>query len=358
MTLPGADDRFHLREEATAASGVGMHTDHRQELKRITDGFGKKTVMVVGDLMLDRYLWGSVSRISPEAPVPVVELSGETTRLGGAANVAGNISSLGARTRLVGVVGDDEHGKRIISELEKLSIPPRAVLVDSRRPTTVKTRIIAHSQQVVRTDMESRAELEPQLEDDLARVAAESLSGADAVVISDYGKGVLTDKVLRSITSEARKAGVPVCVDPKETRVMSYSGVTVVTPNQHEAGFAYGRRIVDEKTLLEVGWGLSHKLGCDAVLITRGEKGMSLFEKDGVHTHFPTVAREVFDVTGAGDTVVSAFALSLAAGANLKQAASISNHAAGIVIRELGTATTNVTELLGSFDANSEWAGW
>jgi len=335
-----------------------MHTDHRNELKRIADRFGSKTVLVVGDLMLDRYLWGSVSRISPEAPVPVVELSGETTRLGGAANVAGNVASFGARTRIVGIVGDDEHGRRILSELEKLSVPPQSVLVDSRRPTTVKTRIIAHSQQVVRTDMESRADLGPPLEDEVTRVVSVNLEGADAVVISDYGKGVLTDRVLKFVTAEAKKAGVPVCVDPKETRLMSYSGVTVITPNQHEAGFAYGRRIVDESSLLEVGWGLSRRLGCDAVLITRGEKGMSLFERDGVHTHFPTVAREVFDVTGAGDTVVSAFALSLAAGANLKQAASISNHAAGIVIKELGTATTNVAELLGSFDAKSEWAGW
>jgi len=315
-------------------------------------------VLVVGDLMLDRYLWGSVSRISPEAPVPVVELSGETTRLGGAANVAGNVASLGARTRIVGVVGDDEHGRKILSELGKLSVPSQSVLVDSHRPTTVKTRIVAHSQQVVRTDMESRADLEPPLEDELTRVVSANLKGADAVVVSDYGKGVLTSKVLKFVTAEAKKAGVPVCVDPKETRLMSYSGVTVITPNQHEAGFAYGRRIVDENTLLEVGWGINRRLGCDAVLITRGEKGMSLFERDGVHTHFPTVAREVFDVTGAGDTVVSAFALALAAGANLKQAASISNHAAGIVIRELGTATTNVAELLGSFDANSEWAGW
>jgi len=335
-----------------------MRTDDRQELKTIVDRFAGKTVLVVGDLMLDRYLWGSVSRISPEAPVPVVELSGETTRLGGAANVASNVASLGARTRIVGVVGDDEHGRKILSELEKLSIPPQSVMVDPGRPTTVKTRIVAHSQQVVRTDMETRADLAPPLEDELIRLLSEALAGADAVVISDYGKGVLTDKILKFVTAEAKKAGVHVCVDPKETRLMSYLGVTVITPNQHEAGFAYGRRIVDESTLLEVGWGISRRLGCDAVLITRGEKGMSLFERGGAHTHFPTVAREVFDVTGAGDTVVSAFALSLAAGASLKQAASISNHAAGIVIRELGTATTNVAELLGSFDANSEWAGW
>ncbi|MBN1504165.1 MAG: D-glycero-beta-D-manno-heptose-7-phosphate kinase [Candidatus Eisenbacteria bacterium] len=335
-----------------------MQTDRRNELQRITGGFRTKSVLVVGDLMLDCYLWGSVSRISPEAPVPVVELSGETTRLGGAANVAGNIASLGARSRVVGVVGDDEHGRKILSELGRLSIAAESVLVDRGRPTTVKTRIIAHNQQVVRTDMESRADLGPSLEEAVAGAVTQNLKDADAVVVSDYGKGVLTDRILKFVTAEAKKAGVPVCVDPKETRLMSYSGVTVITPNQHEAGFAYGRRIVDENTLLEVGWGLSRNLGCDAVLITRGEKGMSLFERDGVHTHFPTVAREVFDVTGAGDTVVSAFALSLAAGATLKQAASISNHAAGIVIRELGTATTNAAELVDSFDLNGEWAGW
>jgi D-beta-D-heptose 7-phosphate kinase/D-beta-D-heptose 1-phosphate adenosyltransferase len=335
-----------------------MKADHREELKRITDRFGSKTVLVVGDLMLDHYLWGSVSRISPEAPVPVVELSGETTRLGGAANVAANIASFGAAARIVGIVGDDQHGRQLVSELERLSISSESVLVDSGRPTTVKTRIIAHSQQVVRTDMESRADLAAALEERVVAALARNMTGSDAVIISDYGKGVLTSRILKYVTGEAKEAGLPVCVDPKETRLLSYAGVTVITPNQHEAGFAYGRRIVDEETLQEVGWGLSRRLGCDAVLITRGEKGMSLFEKDGIQTHFPTVAREVFDVTGAGDTVVSAFALSLAAGASLRQATSISNHAAGIVIRELGTASTSVAELLNSFDTNSEWAGW
>jgi len=335
-----------------------MQSNHLDELSRITGKFSDHSILVVGDVMLDRYLWGNVSRISPEAPVPVIELSGESKRLGGAANVAHNIVSLGARARVLGVVGDDEPGRQLVSELEKCGVSPDSVLVDSGRPTTVKTRIIAHSQQVVRTDLEKRSDVNETLEEKLIRAIRENLPGSDAVVVSDYGKGVLTDKVLRFVIEEAGSLGAPVCVDPKETRLLSYVGVTAITPNQHEAGFAYGRRIVDEATLAEVGWGLSKKLSCDGVLITRGERGMSLFEKNGDYTHFPTVARDVFDVTGAGDTVVSAFALALAAGANLRQAASISNHAAGIVIRELGTATATVSELIKSFEDNRQWNGW
>jgi rfaE bifunctional protein kinase chain/domain len=335
-----------------------MQSNHLDELRRITGKFSDHSILVVGDVMLDRYLWGNVSRISPEAPVPVIELSGESKRLGGAANVAHNIVSFGARARLLGVVGDDEPGRQLVSEIEKCGVSPGSVLVDSGRPTTVKTRIIAHSQQVVRTDLEKRSDVNETLEKKLIHAIGENLPGSDAVVVSDYGKGVLTDRVLKFVIQEAGSLGVPICVDPKETRLLSYVGVTVITPNQHEAGFAYGRRIVDEGTLAEVGWGLSKKLSCDGVLITRGERGMSLFEKSGDYTHFPTVARDVFDVTGAGDTVVAAFALALAAGANLRQAASISNHAAGIVIRELGTATATVSELIDSFKDNGQWNGW
>jgi rfaE bifunctional protein kinase chain/domain len=331
-----------------------MPSNHLDELRKIAQTFSGHSILVVGDVMLDRYLWGNVSRISPEAPVPVIELSGESTRLGGAANVANNIVSFGARATVVGVVGDDEPGRQLVSELDKFGVSRSSVLMDSGRPTTVKTRIIAHSQQVVRTDLENRSDVNGTLEEKLIRAIKGNMPDSDAVVVSDYGKGVLTDRVLKCVIQEAGSLRVPVCVDPKETRLLSYVGVTVITPNQHEAGFAYGRRIVDEATLAEVGWGLSRKLSCDGVLITRGERGMSLFEKGGDYTHFPTVAREVFDVTGAGDTVVSAFALALAARASLKQAASISNHAAGIVIRELGTATATIRELIESFEENGE----
>ncbi|KPJ59473.1 MAG: hypothetical protein AMJ46_11205 [Latescibacteria bacterium DG_63] len=335
-----------------------MQNSYLGELKRITDRFKDQSVLVVGDLMLDRYLWGGVSRISPEAPVPVVELSGETTRLGGAANVASNIVSLGGTAKIAGVVGDDEQGRQLLSELGKYGISSDSVLVDPGRPTSVKTRIIAHSQQVVRTDLESRVDLSAQLGKRLIERITRDVCRSNVVIISDYGKGVLTDAVLRAAVREARDKHIPICVDPKETRLLSYVNVNVITPNQHEAGFAYGRKILDDATLEEVGWGLSKKLGCDGVLITRGEKGMSLFEKGRECTHFPTVAREVFDVTGAGDTVVTAFALSLAAGASLKQAASISNHAAGVVIRELGTATATVRALIDSFNENGQWSGW
>jgi rfaE bifunctional protein kinase chain/domain len=337
---------------------MDKQSSYLDELLRITGKFKDQSVLVVGDLMLDRYLWGAVSRISPEAPVPVVELSGETTRLGGAANVAGNIVSLGAKAQVLGVIGDDEQGKHLLSELGKCGIPSDSVLIDSGRPTSVKTRIIAHNQQVVRTDLESREDLSVSLSQRLIERMKDRISGSNVVIISDYGKGVMTDSVLNAIISEARSRNVPVCVDPKETRLLSYSNVNVITPNQHEAGFAYGRKIVDETTLEEVGWGLSKRLGCDGVLITRGEKGMSLFEKGKGCWHLPTVAREVFDVTGAGDTVVTAFGLALAAGATLKQAASISNHAAGVVIKELGTATATVKSLLESFNENGEWSGW
>jgi len=331
-----------------------MQSDRTDEFRKIIGAFGDHSILVVGDVMLDRYLWGSVSRISPEAPVPVVEISGESTRLGGAANVANNIVSFGARARLLGVVGDDESGAELVSELDKRGISRDLVVVDSKRPTTVKTRIIAHSQQVVRTDLENRLDLDQNVEEKLIRALKESLKNSDAVIVSDYGKGVLTDRMLKHIIEEANSLRVPVCVDPKETKLLSYVGVTVITPNQNEAGFAYGRRIIDETTLAEVGWGLSMKLNCDGVLITRGEKGMSLFERGGDYTHFPTVAREVFDVTGAGDTVVSTLTLALAAGAGLKQAASISNHAAGIVVAELGTATATIEELIESFEENGE----
>jgi D-beta-D-heptose 7-phosphate kinase/D-beta-D-heptose 1-phosphate adenosyltransferase len=337
---------------------MNLQNSQLGELRKITDRFEDQSVLVLGDLMLDRYLWGGVSRISPEAPVPVVELSGETTRLGGAANVAGNIVSLGGRARILGVVGDDEQGRHLLSELGKCGIQSDSVLVDSDRPTSVKTRIIAHNQQVVRTDLESRGDVSPQLGKRLIEKLTENLSESDAVIISDYGKGVLTTDVLSAVIREVRATRVPICVDPKETRLLSYVDVNVITPNQHEAGFAYGKRITDDASLEEVGWGLSTRLGCDAVLITRGEKGMSLFEKGRECSHFPTVAREVFDVTGAGDTVITAFALALAAGASLKQAASISNHAAGVVIRELGTATATVRALMDSFEENGQWSGW
>ena len=317
-------------------------------LRGVVDRFAGRKVMVLGDLMLDRYLWGRVERISPEAPVPVVEIEKETWALGGAGNVAANLRALGARPVLVSVTGDDADGKQLRGALAARGVDSRRVIADRARPTTVKTRIIAHSQQVVRADRESRADLEGEALAGLLDAIADELPGCEAMVVSDYGKGVIHPAPLDRAILLARSARIPVCVDPKESHIDHYRGVSILTPNQHEAGYVMGRRVVDEESLLEVGWGLQKRLDAGAVLVKRGDAGMSLLERGGRLTHRPTVASEVYDVTGAGDTVVSVVALALAAGAELPSACYLSNHAAGIVIREVGTAACSPEQLLAS----------
>ena len=317
-------------------------------LRSIVDRFTGRKVLVLGDLMLDRYVWGRVERISPEAPVPVVEIERETYALGGAGNVAANLRSLGAEPVLVSVVGDDADGKVLCRSLAGRGVAPRRVVTDPARPTTVKTRIIAHSQQVVRADRESRVDLAGEPLTRLLEAIADELPSCEAMVVSDYGKGVVHPAPLDRAILLARRERIPVCVDPKESHIDHYRGVSLLTPNQHEAGYVMGRRVVDEASLLEVGWGLQKRLDAGAVLVTRGPQGMSLFERGGRLTHLPTAAREVYDVTGAGDTVVSVVALGLAAGAELPNACYLSNHAAGIVIREVGTASCTREQLIAS----------
>ena len=309
-----------------------------------------KRVMVLGDVMLDRYLWGSVSRISPEAPVPVVDILEETIRLGGAANVANNVASLGAACTIYGVVGRDEDGLGLARRMEGNGIDASGLVTDPGRPTTVKTRIIAHSQQVVRADRESRREVDEGAGRQLRDRVLGDLGTFDAVVISDYGKGVITQPLLGELIPKARRAGRIVSVDPKEAQFKNYKGVSLITPNQFEAGGLVSRRITDEQSLLEVGWQVFDMLRPEALLITRGEKGMSLFQEGRAYTHFPTVARHVYDVTGAGDTVISSFTMALVAGASMAEAAEIANHAAGVVIREVGTATVKPADLVSAFD--------
>jgi len=317
-------------------------------LGAIVERFRGRTVAVLGDLMLDRYLWGRVDRISPEAPVPVVEVERESESLGGAGNVALNLRALGAEPVLIGAVGDDAAGERLRASLAERGVDGRAILVDGSRPTTVKTRIIAHSQQVVRADHESRADLAGEPLDRLLGVLERELPGCQALVVSDYGKGVVQARTLEAALPLARRERVPVCVDPKESHIDAYRGVSILTPNQHEAGWVMGRRVTDEESLMSVGWGLQKRLDVDAALVTRGPEGMSLFERSGRYTHLPTVAREVFDVTGAGDTVVSVVALALASGADYPEACYLANHAAGVVIREVGTATCSPGDLRAS----------
>ena len=303
--------------------------------------------MILGDVMLDEYIWGSVSRISPEAPVPVVEVMDESVKLGGAANVALNVKTLGDIPLLVSIVGKDKNGDRLKELLSGAEISSQGIFVDENRRTTAKTRIIAHSQQVVRADRENTEELSSDMTFQLVDFIKQKIrqDKISALLISDYGKGMISLRLLNEVISLARENNIFISVDPKETHFMNYKKVSIITPNHSEAGFAYGKRIKDEKSLEEVGWGLLEKLEAEALLITRGEKGMSLFEKNRMLTNFPTVAKEVYDITGAGDTVISALTSAYSAGASLKEAALISNHAAGIVVGEIGTAQVTKEEL-------------
>jgi rfaE bifunctional protein kinase chain/domain len=322
-------------------------------LREILERVRTNRVMVIGDVMLDKYVWGSVSRISPEAPVPVVDIQEETTRLGGAANVANNIVSLGAACSVFGVTGEDPDGADLRREIESRGIDSSGVAALAGRPTTIKTRVIAHSQQVVRTDRESRAELQGGDEQAMMDAIMGGLGDFQGVIISDYGKGVITKRLLDVLIPEARSRGMVLSVDPKETHFLNYRNVSLITPNVYEAGAAIGRRMSDEKSLHEGGWELFDILTPDALLITRGENGMSLFKADRSYAHFPTVSRHVYDVTGAGDTVITSFTLALCAGATMSEAAHIANHSAGIVIRDVGTGTVEPDQLLASFENHS-----
>jgi D-beta-D-heptose 7-phosphate kinase/D-beta-D-heptose 1-phosphate adenosyltransferase len=319
-----------------------------EALRGIVSRFAGRRIAVLGDCMVDRYLWGRVERISPEAPVPVVEVERESDRLGGAGNVAANLRALGAEPALFGVVGADDAGARLRDAFAGRGVDASGLVEDGARPTTVKTRIVANAQQVVRADRESRADIAGAALERLARALERDLPRCEGLVVSDYGKGVVTPRTLEVALGAARRAGLPVSVDPKESHIDAYRGVSILTPNQHEAGFVQGVRVVDEASLLEVGWGLQRRLDAEAVLVTRGPHGMSLFERGGRYTHLPTVAREVYDVTGAGDTVVSVVAAALAAGADFPSACCLANHAAGVVIREVGTASCSPAQLLAS----------
>jgi D-beta-D-heptose 7-phosphate kinase/D-beta-D-heptose 1-phosphate adenosyltransferase len=310
----------------------------------ILDRLAGLRLAVVGDAMLDRFLWGEVDRISPEAPVPVVRLRRETDKLGGAANVAANMRALGADVTLVAVAGIGATARRLAALLAEAGIPDDGLLRLAGRRTTLKTRIIAHSQQIVRADVESDEPLEPQTLSTLAG-SVRRLGPFDGIVLSDYGKGVLADGLLREVLDGGAAAGVPVVVDPKRGDYTQYRGCASLTPNQKEAGQATGIAIHDLDSLRRAGAELLARTGAACVLITRGEHGMALFERGGAEHHLPTEAREVFDVTGAGDTVIAVYAAALAAGATFLDAANLANHAAGLAVRELGTATITAAQI-------------
>ena len=308
-----------------------------------------RNIVVLGDVMLDEFVWGDVTRISPEAPVPVVDVRRESVHLGGAANVLANLVALGARGSVVGVVGKDSAGERLQIGLRELGAHDGCLIVDESRPSTTKTRIIAHSQLVVRADRESRIRVNGSVEAQIVSCLKEALKEADAFVVSDYDKGVVTPSILGEVLPIAYER-VPVLVDPKLRNFSSYRPATLVTPNHFEA-----LRMSDSEDTSDDG---SHraakvireKLACDAVLITRGDRGMMLLEGDGEPVFVKTAAREVYDVTGAGDTVIAALAGALSVGATMLEAAAFANHAAGIVVGKVGTATASADELLNTFE--------
>ena len=359
-----------------------------RHFKALVHRFPGQRIGVVGDLMLDRYLWGMATRLSPEAAVPVVDFVEQSECLGGAGNVAANLAALGARVLLFGAVGEDEAAGALRRCLGALGLREKGIVADAGRTTTVKTRIIARHQQVVRVDREKCEPLADETQERLIRRIKTSLRQMDALVVSDYDKGIVTDALADRVLSECHRVGVPAFVKPKTSRLFSYRGTTAIVCNAKEAGFFVTRALTDDESVEQAGTALLAHFGCSAVVITRGEKGMSAFEDAasriggqdtqttsrkgarGVKTtpecfHIPATGfevsyarvglpgldrkatgRQVFDVTGAGDTVLATLALAVAAGASLREAAVLANAAAGVVVGKLGTATVLPAELL------------
>ncbi len=335
-------------------------------LKRLIPRLRGKRIGVLGDLMLDRYLWGTASRLSPEAAVPVVDFVEQSECLGGAGNVAANIATLGARVEAFGVTGNDKPGHALQKCLRAASIEDKGVIADAKRVTTVKTRIIARHQQVVRVDHERREPLRAETQETLLRLVFAALKKLEALVLSDYDKGLITDDFADRVLSAAHQLHVPVFVRPKTSKLYAYRGARAIVCNTSEAGFYVTRSLTDEKSIEEAGGALLARFGCSAVVMTHGAKGMSVFEESSPkYIHIPATSfevtyarvgqagvergatgRQVFDVTGAGDTVLSVLALAVAAGASIIDAAMLANIAAGVVVGKLGTASVSPQELV------------
>lgn len=368
---PTEPDKFPMKKE---------FADVIPRLKRLLPRFRRVQVAVLGDLMLDRYLWGMANRLSPEAAVPIVDFVSQNDCLGGAANVAANLVALGARVRLFGMVGgkktasksdaDDDAGAALRACLRREHIADGGVMADSHRITTVKTRIIARNQQIVRIDHERRDVLAPDAEEKLFRLLVASLKSVDALVLSDYDKGLISDAFAERVLHACHQSKVPVFVKPKTSRLFAYRGARAIVCNTKEAGFYVTRSVSDDKSVEEAGRALLQHFGSAAVVITRREKGMSVFEESSPGAlHVPATSfevtyarvgqhgvargstgRQVFDVTGAGDTFLSALSLAVAAGASLSEAALLANTAAGVVVRKLGTASVSCEELAAALD--------
>jgi D-glycero-beta-D-manno-heptose-7-phosphate kinase len=309
-----------------------------------------RKIVILGDVMLDEFVWGEVTRISPEAPVPVVDVRRESLHLGGAANVLANVAALGAGGCVIGVIGDDAPGERIRTTLQETSSSQSSdcLVVDQSRPSTTKTRIIAHNQLVVRADREKRTPVNGEVEKRIVVSLKQALQNAHAFVVSDYDKGVVTPSILAEVLPFAYERA-PVLIDPKIRNFSHYHPASLITPNHHEALSLTQTEEDSDEGLHRAARLIQSRLNCDAVLITRGDRGIMLVEGDNEPVYVATTAREVYDVTGAGDTVIATLAAALSTGATMLEAATLANHAAGIVVGKVGTATTTADELLASF---------
>ena len=314
-------------------------------MEEILGRFPEICVAVVGDLMLDQFVYGVVERISPEAPVPVVEVEREVFHLGGAANVVHNLVTLGCRVELVGALGADAQGDLFRTQLQEIGVPGEGLVEVAERPTAVKTRVIAQHQQVVRFDRERNGPLPSSAVRTMVDRLASRMVSLDAVIVSDYGKGVIGPELMGAVLAAARARRVLVAVDPKPPNALLYRGADVITPNVKETEVMAGMPARSTQEAVAAGRALLERLETRAILVTRGERGMTLVEREGDVTHIPTVARDVFDVTGAGDTAISALTLGWAATKDVKEAAALANLAAGIVVGKLGTATVSAEEL-------------
>ncbi|MEW6264660.1 MAG: D-glycero-beta-D-manno-heptose-7-phosphate kinase [Thermodesulfobacteriota bacterium] len=322
--------------------------DIRYDLPRFLsaiDGFPKVNILVIGDVMLDEFIWGRVERISPEAPVPVVKVTKETRMLGGAANVVNNIISVGGRAMMAGVVGHDRRGREVMKMLEDLGVDAGGLVLDKDRPTTIKTRVVAHAQQVVRFDREKNSPISQKVTDIIMTHAASAARDLDAVIVSDYAKGVVTPYLMDEVRRLFPGPRPFIAVDPKVQNFKLFKKVSIITPNHHEAVRGTGLNAEQKGALVRAGRKIISDLECASVLITRGEKGMTLLENNGPPIHIPTVTRQVFDVTGAGDTVIAILTLARAAGLELPEAAVLANFAAGVVVGKVGTSAVTAADL-------------
>ena len=329
-----------------------------QRVRQLLTSARQRRIVVVGDVMLDQFIWGSVARISPEAPVPVLEFQRESFMPGGAANVARNLSALGAQAELFAIVGRDEAAKTLEQLLTDQRVDCRGLMVQSNRSTTIKTRIVAHQQQVVRVDRETRLDVDGPTTRRLLTTLEPAILAADAVIVADYGKGVVTQGLLDELRKFCQGQGIWLSLDPKPIHALNLSGLSLITPNRKEtfdlAGMPDNSRTADplqDDGLLRAAEKLLTNLQPALLLITLGEHGMLLCQRKQQPFHIPTVAQEVFDVSGAGDTVIASFTAAVAAGASPLEAAIISNHAAGVVVGKVGTATVTPNELLQSFSS-------